>query len=422
LAEAPGPGFGRRLALAARQLAGDPRLLWALAAVFWARVLLYAALLGEHEDARGFWSTGHALLTNPAGLYPATAAVLAAGRLPSAGIGGSLQPPPVAFLAAPFALLPIGPGAALWVVFELIALALALIVLERLLVPGRLTRPALWLVAGFFPPLFSDLYWGQRGGQLLLLAGLSMLLVVTRPILAGALAGLGTALKFFPAALAAGVPPGRRLRYWGALAVVAGATLLLTFIPFGGPVFYLTSVLIPDFQSSYSDCGLVSTPGLFRRGIGGEGYPLIGPGGAPIAARSPVHMPELAAVLLYLTLAIIVGAAVWAAWRSGWASSYGMALGYSLGALIPGEVYTYQMLPLLPLLMLVLVRAGRAGRWWVIGLLAVALLAFVREPCRLPFPNIWTIGALAIFFIAVTQHSLFRADRGKEPPIMGTRP
>ncbi len=412
MAQAPAPGFGRRLAIAARRLGGDPRLWWALAAVFWARALIYGAVLGEHEDARGFWSTGHALLTDPAGLYPATAAILAAGKLPSAELGGSLQPAPVAFLAAPFGLLPIGPGSALWVVLELAALALALIVLERLLTPGRLTRPALWLVAGFFPPVFSDLYWGQRGGQLLLLAALSMLLVGSRPILAGALAGLGTALKFFPAALALGVPPGRRLRYGGALAVAAGATLGLAFIPFGGPVFYLTRVLIPDFRSSYSDCGLVSTPGLFKRGIGGEGYPLLGPGGVPIAARSPIHMPELAVILLYLTLAIIIAAAVWAAWRSGWASSYGMAIGYSLGALVPGEVYTYQMLALFPLLMLVLDRAGQARRWRVIGLLCVALLGFVREPCRLPFPNIWTVAALAIFVIAVWQHGLFRADPG----------
>src|SRR5437588_129376 len=130
---------------------------------------------------------------------------------------------------------------------------------------------------------------------------------------------------------------------------------------------------------------------------------------AMIIVPRPWHMPGLATVLSYASSAGFAGAAVWAAWRSGWNAPYGMALGFSLGALIPNEVWPYQWLPILPLLLLVAVRAIELRRATTLVLIGVLLLGFYRPPCDLPFPNLWTLAAIAIFVLGVWENRLFRA-------------
>jgi len=99
---------------------------------------------------------------------------------------------------------------------------------------------------------------------------------------------------------------------------------------------------------------------------------------------------------------------VWAAWRSGWNPPYGMSLGFALGALIPNEVWPYQWLPLLPLILLLAVRAVEHRRVVTLGLLALFLLGFIRQPCDLFFPNLWTIAAIAVFVLGLWENRLFR--------------
>jgi hypothetical protein len=124
----------------------------------------------------------------------------------------------------------------------------------------------------------------------------------------------------------------------------------------------------------------------------------------------PLHLPAVAAVLTYILLAAIVGGAVWAAARSGWHPVYGPSLGLALGALLPGEVNLYQLLPLLPLVLLTANRAAETGRNGVLALLGVALLAMVRQPCYLPFPDLFTLAALSLFAICVWNNGIFRAS------------
>jgi len=126
--------------------------------------------------------------------------------------------------------------------------------------------------------------------------------------------------------------------------------------------------------------------------------------------QTPVNQPLLATGLTLLTLASLLAAALWAARRSGWDPQYGLLLGLSLGALVPGEVYPYQWLPLLPLCLTVAVRAADARAWTGLALMGVALLGFVRPPCDLAFPNLWTLAGLAAFAVGVWHHGFFRSN------------
>jgi hypothetical protein len=38
----------------------------------------------------------------------------------------------------------------------------------------------------------------------------------------------------------------------------------------------------------------------------------------------------------------------------------------------------------------------------------VTVLGFVRQPCDLPFPNIWALAGLAVYGIGLWHHGIFR--------------
>jgi Glycosyltransferase family 87 len=274
----------------------------------------------------------------------------------------------------------------------------------------RLAAPIFWLLAAYFPPLFADAVAGQRGGILLLGAAASIWLEGNRPSLAGAFGGLAASLKYFPAAMIIGPRPAHRIRYALSLGAVLVVVTVVSFIPlgFGGAWHYYQQVLIPSLASHNSDCAYDSVRTLFTRTIGGETY--LQPNGSGYTAiTSPIHLPELALLLSYLSAILFAGGAVWAAWRSGWNPPYGMSLGFALGALIPNEVWPYQWLPLLPLILLLAVRALERRRALTLALLGLFLLGFVRPPCDLFFPNLWTLAAISIFVLGLWENRFFRS-------------
>jgi hypothetical protein len=239
-------------------------------------------------------------------------------------------------------------------------------------------------------------------------------------VAAGAFAGLAAAIKIYPAAMALGPDPRRRLRFAAGLAGSLLGSWALLSIPLGNPLVYLQGVLLPAAGATDADCGIASVTSFWRRTVGGEPYALPDPAGIRFVTL-PLHLPELATALALLSAAAFAGAALWAAWRSGWHPAYGLALGFALGALIPGEVYPYQFLPLLPLALLVAVRAAEARRAAVLAVLLVALLGFVRQPCELPFPNLWSLAGVAVFAIGVWQYGLFRARPAAAAATVGGR-
>ena len=400
---------------AARDVLTRPAFYWALAIVFGLRVIVLSIVNHDRPDAEGMWEGAHAYLTNPAHMYDAAAQYLAASHViaPPGTIYAFVSPPPVALLAVPVALLPKAAGVQVWTVIDGLALLAALFILYRIACRAQsIAAPVFWVVAMYFPPVFADVSAGQRGGIALLGAMASVWFESRRPVIAGALGGLVSALKYYPAAMIIGPRPSHRIRYAIALGVALVMITAISFVPLGlsGATFYFQHVLLASLGSHNADCGYDSVRSLFDRVIGGEPYLLPASSGSGVTVvQVPWRLPGLAAVLGYASALAFAVAAVWAAWRSGWNPAYGMALGFALGALIPNEVWPYQWLPLAPLMLLVVVRAIEERRVKTLVAMGVLLLGFYRAPCDLPFPNLWTLAAVGIFVLGVWENRLFRA-------------
>ena len=400
---------------AARDVLTRPALYWALAALFALRVVVLSIVNHDRPDAEGMWEGARAYLTDPAHMYDAAARYLAASHViaPPGTLSAFVSPPPVALLAAPFALLPKGVGVQAWTAVDALALVAGLFLLYRLACrTNSVAAPVFWLVAAYFPPVFADISAGQRGGVALLGAMASIWFESSQPKLAGIAGGLVSALKYYPAAMVIGPRPRHRVVYAAALAAALIAVTAVSFIPLGagGLGFYFQHVLLASLGSHNADCGYDSVRSLFDRVVGGEPYLLPNPSGGVIVVQVPWRLPGVAAVLGYASALAFVIAAVWAAWRSGWNPPYGMALGFSLGALVPNEVWPYQWLPLLPLVLLVAVKAIEGRRTATLVALAVLMLGFYRPPCDLPFPNLWTLAAVGLFVLGVWENRLFRSS------------
>jgi Glycosyltransferase family 87 len=400
---------------------GDPRLYWVVVVLVAARRVIaeLPVWLPDTADAYTFIQSGRDALTHPGAIYARSAALIANGYTWSVN-----SSPPTIVLAIPFALAPQDVAVKIWVGANALCAVAGLVFLYRSI--GRrtqLTLPIFVLVSVCFSPLFEDMRLGQIGGFLLCLSCGAMLVTRSRPLLGGALAGLATSLKFYPAAMVLAIDGRRRFRFVGSLAAVCGTVLAITFIPFGSPWFYLTRVLVPvgtDFPNQTHSCFENSTPSLFYRLVGGSGWTMLNSGiwSSPISL--PWHLTLLAQLLSYATLALLFIGTVWAARRSGWSQPFSMALAFSLGALVPGHVYTYQFIALLPLTLVLVLTAVQQSRWVLTAVLGLAVLVFVSSPCALVFPGLWNIAGLAIFavamFLAAGEEPAPNISRSATPP------
>ena len=385
-----------------------------IAALFALQRLFFIVTTPRRFDAEGMWEGAHAYLTDPSHMYDQAADYLARLHIipPPGGLDAFVSPPTVAVLAVPVALLSRSVGVQVWTALDAAALVVALALLYRVIsTRDRLARPIFWLAAAYFPPLFADVIAGQRGGVMLALAMTSVFLERTRPAIAGLVGGIATSIKYYPAAMIIGPRPKHRIVYALALGVAALAVTALAFVPLGlsGTLFYYQHVLLPSLGSYNPDCAYDSVRTLFTRTIGGEPFAVPSGSGYQIVS-SPLHLSGLAIFLSYASALAFAAGAAWAAWRSGWNPAYGMSLGFALGALIPNEVWPYQWLPLLPVTLMLLVRAIERRRMVTLGLLSLFLLGFIRQPCDLFFPNIWTLAGIGIFVLAVWENRLFRLD------------
>jgi hypothetical protein len=413
--------FATRLRAAAINILGDRRVLWSLIGIMAIRRALaeLPVFLPPEADAFEIVGSAREALSHPGEIYARSAALIATG------IEWTVTaPPPGIFIAVPFSLWPGPTGVWLWAAANALMSVLGLYWLYRALGPRlRWTLPIFVLTVLVFTPVFEDIRLGQRGGSLLLLAGASMLTIRRHPALAGALTGLSTSIKFYPAVMALSVGPRQWIRFTGALVAVAATVLALTFIPFGSPLLYLNGVLIPVLLGNPAwngDCFQNSTALLFSRLVAGAPYSV--ENASAVWANVTIvqwHLPWLAKLLTYLTIAGLFAGTVWGARRSDWAQPYSLALAFSLGTLVPGHVYTYQFIALLPLILVLVLKGIEQGRWGTVAIVAAALYILVSSPCALVFPGLWTIAGLAIFGTAVAEAALFRepsADAKREAP------
>lgn len=385
-----------------KRVLARPLLWWAIAAVFFVRDVVGNILTTQRPDASSVIQAGYRWLHDPAAIYAETARHLHdTGLVPVTGL---IRPPAAAMLAAPFTLLPGSWQVPAWTVADAIAALVALLIVQRFVTRTPLEAAVFWALTFYSPPLYAEVNAGQVGGFVLVFACAALVTFRGRPMLSGVLAAAAASLKLYPALMVVGA----RLR-WGPFVIGAVLTgLLVTLvacIPLGaaGAWNYVTDVLLPSLRAPNPDCAQTSVATLFGRSIGGDPYPIINPGGGITILQSPLHLGALASILTVLTLGAALVAAVTAARGSGWNPAYGMALGLALGALLPGELNPYQYLPLLPLVLMVLVVAIRNERPVHVALIALGLLLWLRQPCLLPFPNLWTIGALTLFATCVAS-------------------
>ena len=387
-----------------------PLLWWGIAAAMLVRDVAYNLLPNGRPDAYSVVQAGYRWLHDPAAIYAGTAKHLHdTGFVPVIGL---IRPPAVAMLGAPFSLLPSAWQVPTFTLVDGIAAVGAFWLVQSRVTRTQLEAAVFWAVVFYSPPFFAEIQAGQISGFVLLAACGAMVTFRERPRLSGVLAAASASLKLYPALLVIGAR--ERWRPFLTGAVAAGAVItVIACIPLGfaGTWQYVTEVLIPSLRAPNPDCAQTSVGTLFGRSIGGDAYPIITPDGGTTVLQSPVHLAAVASVLTVLTLAAALVAAVLAARASGWNPVYGMALGLGLGSILPGEVNPYQYLPLLPLVLIVAVKGISFGRWWRLSLIAVGLLLWLRQPCLLPFPNLWTVAALLLFAVCVSAAPDFREVR-----------
>jgi hypothetical protein len=410
--ESSSRSFQTRLGAAAANLLGDRRVLWALVGIMAVRRVIaeLPVFLPPGADVYEIMLSARQALSDPGGTYVRAAALIAAGNEWTV-----TAPPPGILIAVPFSLLPEPTDVWLWVAANALMSALGLYWMYRALgARGGWRLPVFLLTVLLFTPLWEDIRLGQRGGPLVLFAGAAMLAIRRHPVWAGALTGLGTSIKFYPALMALSVGPRHWWRFTGAMFATAAGVLAVTFIPFGNPLLYLTGVLLPVVVGNpawNNDCFQNSTPLLFSRLVGGASFSVENSSAVWVSITLvPWHVPWLARVLTYLTIAALLAGTVWAARRSGWAQPYSMSLAFSLGTLVPGHVYTYQFIAMLPLTVVLVMKAIELRRWGTLVVVGAGLYILVSSPCALILPSLWTIAGLAIFAAAVAEARLFRDE------------
>jgi len=391
-----------------------PILWWALALVFFLHDLI--GNLGDQNrpDAASVIQAGGRWLHDPAAIYAETARHLAqTGLVPVTGL---IRPPAAAMLAAPFSLLPGSWQLPAWTLADALAALAALLIVQRLVTKTSLETAIFWTAALYAPPLYAEINAGQIGGFVLLPACAALVTYQRRAWLAGVLAAASASLKFYPALMVLGARRSWRPFVLGA--IVAGLLItIIACIPLG-PAHsweYVIGVLLPSLRAPNPDCAQTSVATLFGRSIGGEVFPIINPDDSVSMLQSPLRLPLVATLLTVLVLAGAVAMSVWAAWRSGWNPAYGMSMGLALGALLPGELNPYQYLPLLPATLMTLVVSLQSRNRARLLVLAAGLLLWWRQPCLLPFPNLWTIGALILFTACALAARDFRATATTSP-------
>ncbi|MFL5910464.1 MAG: glycosyltransferase 87 family protein [Gaiellaceae bacterium] len=169
-------------------------------------------------------------------LYEGWAEVLGQGRFPTGDWNWQYPPGAALAMLAPGWL----PGGYLGGFLTVAALAdlAVLVLLLRFARPGGCVAGAWAWVAGI--PLLGPIAYARYDIVVAAIA-VSAITLATRPVVSGALVGLGAIVKAWPALLLLGLPPGSRTRHTvGAAAVTCAALAVLLAVLLPGSLSFLT--------------------------------------------------------------------------------------------------------------------------------------------------------------------------------------
>ena len=330
-----------------------------IGALAWAALLLWASATNGTlgYDYEAYRRAAVRLLAHER-LYDVTATSFGPAAL-------FFYPPPFAFFAVPFALLPGDFGKYLWEA-GLVAATVAAVAIAPV---SRRTRLLLVLLAAVSWPLNYAIKLGQVGPVLMLLAAIGWRWL-DRPVPRGLSAGLGAIIKIQPALLIGWAIVTRRWKA-AAVALLVLAVLALAFTLYAGvqPWFDWLAVL-----------GRVTKPATadYDTGIGRQ---------ALVAGASP----ELAVAIHYVNAAAVALVTLLTVWRGTPAAGY-LAVVIATQFISPVLWSHYGLLLLLPVAWLI----DRGWLWAaVIPLVTSTVLTQVTPAIAYPLSFWVTLLAVA---------------------------
>jgi alpha-1,2-mannosyltransferase len=315
--------------------------------------------------------------------------VLAGGRLydmsfTEAGpLGLFLYPPPAVLPFLPLALIPKAAAAAVWVLVDIVAFVAAV----ALLPVAPRTRATVLLLASVSWPVVFSIKVGQVG-PVLLLAYAAGWRYLDRPVVVGAVAAFGAALKVQPIVVFGWMILSRRSRTFAiALTVLVAAAVVATFAV-GGDAWLDFAAVITRVSDP------IRTPSNFTPGATAYGL-----GASLEAAR-----------LVQLVSTIVVGAAVVVgSWSLRADASYLLAVVGS--QLIPPLLWDhYALMLLLPVAWLL-----ERRHWWavLIPLSQSAVLVGITPP--IAYDAAWFAALVGLLVVGRERQPGTLAAVGRRP-------
>lgn len=291
------------------------------------------------------------------------------------GLAPFQHPPPVAWLAVPFLVLPLRWAALVWQAL----LLLALIAAALMSAPGRRWDRALIVlsVAGFQPVLFALGYGTMSPIVFLLLIGTLRALESDQPVVAGVLLGL-TALK--PQLTLLAVPVLLGAGYWKTALTAVGVMATLA----------LASVAVLGASGTRDYISFVTSPDALNHQMPWTVKALVGTGA-----------PSFAATVVVVIAAVAV--AIWLRPPPGVALAVGILASLFVAQHLNVGDFVLWLLPVW--------LAFRAGRpWWLRAAAAATWIAgwFV---VGIPIVSAFIDIALAVAFVVATTQTQPAADR-----------
>jgi Glycosyltransferase family 87 len=337
----------------------------------------------------------------------------------ASGLGWPMHyryPPLFLLLFAPFAWLPLGPSAALWMILKALVLCLLVSAVYEGFKDRRYLIPV--LLAG--PYVIEDFRYGNAQFFVFALAAACLLLVRKRPVIAATALALGIAIKVWPLFFVPYLAVRRQTRAAVYTLLIAVILLLLpsVYFGFGGNLNLLAQWFHQEFtvQTGQDEIWFPSQSlrGVMMRYLTAIDYSQVPDSNYPHVNLANWTPSSVRGVWMTLSVAIY-GAFLWIAFsrrqNEGWIES---ALGFCLLALLEPFTQKYALVILLwPAIVAGRIVDESPVRYLVYAAIAFALVQPVMPGAatqRLLQALGFDFAATALLALAFITYSLFRYE------------